>query len=283
MSNDKRDNTQTRVPKKYRKDAVISAYAVIVVTAGASLTFNIYHAAAPGGLKIALAYIFGIVPPFAATMLSHVAATINSTKWMKALVFLIVAAAMFVSAFATAEVVKPIDGLSVGVVFSVMADAASMVCLKVILDAGAARQAKIAVPGTGQDRGTGYRKAVPGPASTPVPERVPAEAVPGYPVPAAVPVPGTAETPARYLELEDRPAPQQSSARPPAVDPEPGDAMSFRSEEDLEGEALKVVADYKATTGKRMNTKELASALGVRYKRALIIRSEIQAREEAAQ
>jgi hypothetical protein len=159
---------------------------------------------------------------------------------------------------------------------------AALLLVITLLERRTTHSPKIAVPVPGTGAGTATTEAVPVPASTRVPARVPTTPVPGTPVPATVPVPGTAEVPSRYPVDEPRPAPVLPSPLPPAPDRDPDGATSFRSESDLEEEALSLLAAHKEATGKRMNTKDLAVALGVRYKRALVIRSEIQDREGVA-
>lgn len=143
---------------------------------------------------------------------------------------------------------------------------------------------KIAVPVPGKVPGTAAVEPVPVPGWVPAQTREPR-----YPVPALPVVPGTAspELPAGYREVESQPAQSTGMDASPAsareeTKPEPDGATSFRSESDLEEEALSILAAHKEATGKRMNTKDLAVALGVRYKRALVIRSEIQDREGVA-
>jgi hypothetical protein len=67
-------------------------------------------------------------------------------------------------------------------------------------------------------------------------------------------------------------------ASPPDTKP----AMAFRSEGDLQDEALAILTAHKAATGERMTTADLGKALHVAKKRAITIRAEIQDREEAA-
>jgi hypothetical protein len=116
------------------------AWAGIVVAAGGSLTFNIYHDS--HSLKeLLLALVAGFLPPFLSSILAHVAVALDSGKLTKAWIFLVTAGAMFVSAFASSQVLAPAYGLAVGIVFSLVIDAASMTCLLVLLRIYAARAA----------------------------------------------------------------------------------------------------------------------------------------------
>jgi hypothetical protein len=59
-------------------------------------------------------------------------------------------------------------------------------------------------------------------------------------------------------------------------------AMTFRSEGDLQEEALAFLVAHKSARGERMTTADLAKALHVAKKRAVTIRTELKDREEAA-
>jgi hypothetical protein len=90
----------------------------------------------------------------------------------------------------------------------------------------------------------------------------------GYPVPGAG-QPGTAAG-----DHAGSPAAASSEAGT-------GTAATFRSEGELEAEALRILAAHKAKTGERMGAKAFRAALGVQYGRSLMIRVEVKDREEA--
>ena len=111
-------------------------------------------------------------------------------------------------------------------------------------------------------------------------------------VPAAATVPGTTaatrpEDANRYRQAVPATARASTAARAPAETPpiaavpETRSATAFRSEGDLEAEALRIVSEHRAATGERMNAKDFRKALGVKYDRSLLIRAEIKDREEA--
>lgn len=78
------------------------------------------------------------------------------------------------------------------------------------------------------------------------------------------------------------PSPQNGSAARPVATPDTRAATAFRSEGSLQEEALRILAEYKAATGERMPTAELAKAMHVAKQRAVTVRSEVKDREEAA-
>jgi hypothetical protein len=120
-------------PAKPAASVAVFAWAGIIAAAGGSLTFNIWHDYHSAALPLALAAIAGILPPFLSSVLAHVAVVFNSSRRAKAWVFTVTGGAMFVSAFASSKVLEPGYGLAVGVIFSLVMDAASMTCLFVLL------------------------------------------------------------------------------------------------------------------------------------------------------
>jgi hypothetical protein len=293
-------------PRVYGRDVAVLAYAGIIAAAGGSFTFNIWHASHRGHLQIALAFIFGFLPPFLATILAHLAAATRAGKWAKIWVFAVTGGAMFVSAYATSQVVAPVSGLLVGVVFSLVADAASMTCLFFLLmyyAALAEYKAWLAgaEPGTGTgdgnhaDAGGSGNQAAEAAAGS-------APAVPGTPGPVAagttgedhgqaVPAPraasaGEAGQPARAPRAAaGRPAPSAEAGEPRedvvadlAARPRP----ALESTQQREQRALDVLAEFRRRTGQRMNNTELARALGMRKADVGGLRTAIQHREKDA-
>jgi len=233
----------------------VFAWAGIVAAAGGSLTFNIWHDYHSAGLQIVLAVIAGILPPFLSCVLAHVAVALNSKFWGKAWVFAVTAGAMFVSAFASAKVLEPGYGLAVGVIFSLVMDAASMTCLFVLLrtyEARAAYSRWLADPAAGTADGPGDRAARGGSGNpaTAVPEPAVRARNPGAP---ARPEPEPAVRQNREPGPEGRPEPAAGggAAGGEAADGsrEPA-SRGGRTLEDLVAEARPEAAAYYAEHGK---------------------------------
>jgi hypothetical protein len=294
------------------------AWAGIIVAAGGSLTFNIWHDYHAVNLPLVLAVIAGSIPPFLSAVLAHVAVTLNCGLPGKAVVFAVTGGAMVVSAFASSQVLAPGYGIGMGVVYSLVMDAAAMTCLYFLFRAYEARAA--------HSRWLAGREA--GTAAADGNHAGGAEAgnQPGEAAGSAVLVPGTAVVPGGPVPVTgsgndgdaaagNRGEAGAPSARPGAVAarssgqsraprtrsaPEEGagesreavvEEIAARPRPTLEStaqqqrRALEVLAEFRRRTGCRMSNQELARALGVR-KAAVVgengIRRAIQDREEAA-
>ena len=298
-------------PEKFGTDVLIGAYAGIIAAAGGSLTFNIWHMTHKGHMQVLLAVIAGFLPPFLATILAHLAAATRLGSKGKGWVFFITGGMMFVSAYATSQVLTPADGLPVGVVFSLFTDAASMTCLFILMKAFAAsaeyakwltvygQDAQAGVPGTS---GNGQALAVPGTAAGSGNDAFPAapgtmaapalghgrsrtggqvaasgtkaELAGWQPAGAASPARGAHGRAAGAGAGEDRAAVvAEIAARPrPTLD----------TAEHRQARALAIVTEFRRRTGQRMNNTEFARALGMRKADVVPLRAALQADENAA-
>ncbi|MGH3188199.1 MAG: hypothetical protein ACRDOL_13195 [Streptosporangiaceae bacterium] len=284
-------------PRVYGPDVRVLSYAGIIAAAGGSFTFNIWHASHRGHLQIAMAFIFGFLPPFLATILAHLAAATRVGKWGRAWVFTVTAGAMFVSAYATSQVVAPVSGLGVGVVFSLVADAASMTCLVFLLRyyaAAAEYKAWLAAADPGTVIGAGNHVGAGGSGNQPPDAAAGSRGV--------VPGTGTRDLDRAVPAPHDGPAgrsgpscraPRSAADRPASAGPrEPRDAVvaelaarpgpALESTQQLEQRALEFVREFRRRTGQRMNNGEFARALGMRKADAGALRAAIQEREEDA-
>ena len=170
-----------------------AAWAVLAITGGTTLTFNVWHATHAGHMILALALLYGFAPVLAAMGLSHIVAAHQGGTFMKTAAFAVMAGAMALSMGATAAVLRPAAGPVFCWLFGIVIDAAALVALQVILSPesrAAARAAKHAVHGATAGAAS---SAMPGAVAVPssVPPGAPALEPPAVPaaVPAAVPSP----------------------------------------------------------------------------------------------
>src|SRR5579859_406333 len=111
-----------------------AAWAVLLGMGGTSVTYNVYHAVHHGQLNLWLALLYGIAAVFAAAMLSHIVAVVNSGWVMKTITYLVMLGAMTLSIGATASVVAPAAGPWMRWLFGIVLDAAALLALRVILE-----------------------------------------------------------------------------------------------------------------------------------------------------
>ena len=267
-------------PVKFGTDVVVVAYAGIIAAASGSLTFNIWHATHKGHLQILLAVILGFLPPFLATALAHLAAATRLGRPGRAWVFFITAGMMFVSAYSSAQVLEPADGLPVSILFSLFTDAASMTCLFILMKAFAAsadyakwfatygQPAQAVVPGTsGNDKALAVSGTAAGPGNASLPD------APGTTV-APAREPGRSGTGAHVAAARSK---AELAVRTPAGAGEDRTAVvaeiatrprpALETAEQRQARALAAVTEFKQRTGQRMNNTELARALGMRKAR----------------
>jgi hypothetical protein len=113
---------------------VPSAWGVLFAMGAASVTCQMWHSAHSGSNWL-FAVIEGLAPIGASMGLSHAAALLRQVRWwMYALVYLIILAAMGLSANAIAQVVAPAEGPWGEWLFGGMLDGAALVALAIILN-----------------------------------------------------------------------------------------------------------------------------------------------------
>lgn len=110
------------------------AYTAIIASGAQSLSLNIYHDTHHGNLPGIIAVMAGIIAPFLCAVLAHVAAEMNFPWYSKACVFLVVGAMMYVSAASGISVLEHVMPVSPAAALSIGADAASMLCLGVLME-----------------------------------------------------------------------------------------------------------------------------------------------------
>jgi hypothetical protein len=120
-------------PKTARTPGLWAAWAVLIAMGGTSVTYNVWHATHGGHMPAGLALLYGLAPVLAAILLSHIVAEHDGGKGMQAVTFVIMLAAMSLSAYATAVTVAPAAGPVFAWVFGLTLDAAALVALRVIL------------------------------------------------------------------------------------------------------------------------------------------------------
>ena len=136
---------------RHRDTAITAAWAVLIIAAVTSGTYNMVHAfehsaGAPGILP----FLYGAVPPVLAALLAHVAAAHRSSRWIKAAVIVVTVVSMSLSISAVASVAAPMGGRVMSVVFGLAVDAAAMTALVLILD----NHRRRAVEGSALDEAT---------------------------------------------------------------------------------------------------------------------------------
>jgi hypothetical protein len=269
---------------------IVLSWTGILVAAGISATFNIYHDV--HWLRGGLAILAGFLPPYLAASLTHIAAARNSPFW-KTAVYAVTAGAMAISSIGTSETLAP--GLTIygGIGFSVVADAASLLFLGALIHTYSARatykawlagQATGTMEPAGNRPGSENRQLVPEPApatamAVPEPATVVPAAVPGTspPVPGVVPEPAPV-VPPTVPEPVGAPPGTGSNVTPgplPEVGPgEPGEdrdaviadmrdrprALESATREDR---ALDLITEFRRRTGSRMTDTELSRAMRV--------------------
>jgi hypothetical protein len=121
-----------------------AAWAVLAVTGGTTLTFNVWHATHAGHMLLPLALLYGLAPVLAAMGLSHIVAAHQGGTFMKGTAFAVMAGAMALSMGATASVLRPAAGPWFCWLFGIVIDAAALVALQVILSPESRAAAKAA-------------------------------------------------------------------------------------------------------------------------------------------
>ncbi len=118
-----------------------AAWLVLIGMGATQVIFNVFHATHYGHMLIALALLYGVMPPAAAAGLSHIVAVFRWGWFMKAVTFLVMIGGMVMSTSATATVVGPTAGKTVFAwLFGLVMDAAALIALTAILTpAGPAR------------------------------------------------------------------------------------------------------------------------------------------------
>jgi hypothetical protein len=117
-----------------RDTAVIAAWAVLVIAALTSGSYNMVHAFEHSHGAPELPFLYGAVPPVLAALLAHVAAAYRSSRWIKAAVIAVTLASMSLSITSVAQVAAPMGGKVMSIVFGLAVDAAAMTALVLILD-----------------------------------------------------------------------------------------------------------------------------------------------------
>lgn len=126
-------STHARTPAQ-RAPGLTAAWATLLTMGGTEMTYNIWHATHAGQMHWYLAVLYGVAPVAAAALLSHIVAEYGGGKFLQGITFLVMLAAMSISAYATASVVSPAAGPVFRWVFGLSLDAAALVALRVILD-----------------------------------------------------------------------------------------------------------------------------------------------------
>lgn len=296
-------------PETFGTDVIVLTYAGIIAAAGGSLTFNIWHAEHKQALLLAL--IIGFLPPFLSTVLAHVAAAARLGPRGRGCVFFLTGGMMFVSAWASSQVLKPVDGLAVGIVFSLFADAISMACLVILMKAYAAKadykqwlqaggralpgivpgtaagtpnDSGAAVPGTAAGLARNAGPVVPGNADPVVPRNEqhpdpdPGGLVSGTPSvrPSVQPPALPGSRPARTARRPSGDSTGEDRKAAVVADIAARPRPAVESTGQREKRALDILAEFRRRTGQRMTNTDFARALGVRKQAAIAVRDAVE-------
>jgi len=135
--------TQPRHAPVSRTSGLWAAWTILIAMGGTSVTYNVWHAVHGGHMPAGLALLYGLAPVAAAILLSHIVAEYDGGWFLQGTAFVIMLAAMSLSAYATAVTVAPVAGPVFAWVFGLTLDAAALVALRVIL-ASRSRKAEAA-------------------------------------------------------------------------------------------------------------------------------------------
>jgi hypothetical protein len=139
---------------------VPSAWGVLFAMGAASVTCQMWHSAHSGSNWL-FAVIEGLAPIGASMGLSHAAALLRQVRWwMYGLVYLIILAAMGLSANAIAQVVAPAEGPWGEWLFGGMLDGAALVALAIILNDRNRQAAHVAAEETARGQLAGAHETI---------------------------------------------------------------------------------------------------------------------------
>jgi hypothetical protein len=123
-----------------------SAWIVTVVMGGTTMAFQVYHSVKFGHMPWELAVLYGVAPLLIAVLVLEIVAEWRDAPWAaKAGAYLIMGAAMFLSASATGDVVLAAAPPHFSLLFGALLDGAELLAAYFIMNGPSAAQAVAAV------------------------------------------------------------------------------------------------------------------------------------------